>query len=95
MKQKRRRAACAECVIRKHLHLLIKAYLLYIILIWLGEAKPSGLIKSSLIIKLCHLHLGLFFFPPQLISDYVSCLVMLQYLMIKNILFINILVYSR
>ena len=36
MKQKGRRAAGAECVMRKRLKLLKKAYLLCIILSWLG-----------------------------------------------------------
>ena len=36
MKQQGRDAARTECVIRKRLKLLKKAYLLFIILIWLG-----------------------------------------------------------
>ena len=39
MKQHGRRAACADCVIRKRLKLLEKAYLLCIILSWLGWSK--------------------------------------------------------
>ena len=39
MKQQGRRAARAECVIRKRLTLLKKAYFLCIILSWLGWSK--------------------------------------------------------
>ena len=39
MKQQGRRAARARCAIRKRLKLLEKAYLLYIILSWLGWTK--------------------------------------------------------
>ena len=39
MKQQRRRAARARCVIRKRLKLLEKAYLLGIILSWLGWSE--------------------------------------------------------
>ena len=41
MKQQGRCAVRAGCVIRKHLKLLVKAYLLCIIF-GLGGAKPSG-----------------------------------------------------
>ena len=46
MKQQRRRAARAECVIRKRLILFKKAYLLCIILSWLGWSK----VKSALML---------------------------------------------
>ena len=39
MKQQRRRAARADCVMSKRLKLLEKAYLLCIILSWLGWSK--------------------------------------------------------
>ena len=39
MKQQGRRAVRARCAIRKRLKLLEKAYLLYIILSWLGWTK--------------------------------------------------------
>ena len=39
MKQHGRRTACADCVIRKRLRLLEKAYLPCIILSWLGWSK--------------------------------------------------------
>ena len=48
MKQQGRRAARAECVIRKRLKLLEKAYLLCIILSWLGRSKVKR--ESMLII---------------------------------------------
>ena len=61
MKQEGRRAACAGCVIRKHLHLLIKAYLLSITLSRLGGAKPSGLVVYNKTL-LFTLPFGLIFF---------------------------------
>ena len=42
MKQQGRRAARADCVIRKRLKFLEKAYVLLIILSWLHGAKSSG-----------------------------------------------------
>ena len=39
MKQQERRAARAECIIRQRLKLVEKAYLLCIILSWLGWSK--------------------------------------------------------
>ena len=48
MKQQGQRAARAECVIRKRLKLLEKAYLLCIILSWLGRSKVKR--ESMLII---------------------------------------------
>ena len=41
MKQQERHGARAECVIRKHLKLLEKAYLLCIILSWLGWSQVT------------------------------------------------------
>ena len=49
MKQQRRRAARAECVIRKRLKLLKKAYFLCIILNWLGWRKVK---RALMLIKL-------------------------------------------
>ena len=50
MKQQRRRAARAECVIRKRLKLLEKAYLLCIILSWLGWSKAM---RAIVLISYC------------------------------------------
>ena len=49
MKQQGRRAARAECVIHKRLELLEKAYLLCIILSWIGWSE----VKQALILMLC------------------------------------------
>ena len=45
MKQQGRRAARAKCVMQKRLKLLEKAYLLCIILSWLGWSKVKRAIK--------------------------------------------------
>ena len=62
------RAARAGCVMRKHWHLLIKAYLFSITLSWPGGAKPSGLIVYYKTLSFTFL-LGLIFFHrnPSLI----------------------------
>ena len=50
MKQQRRRAARADCVMSKRLKLLEKAYLLCIILSWLGWSK----VKRALMLITYH-----------------------------------------
>ena len=47
MKQQGRRAARADCVIRKRLKLLEKAYLLCMILSWLGWSEVKQALKHS------------------------------------------------
>ena len=62
MKQDGRRAACANCVIRKRLKLLGKAYLLCIILSWLEWSTVKRALMLIFIIKFCHLSFWSWFF---------------------------------
>ena len=72
MKQQGRRAARTECVIRKRLKLLKKAYLLCIILSWLGWSKVKRALTLVFYYKiLSFTHLVLAFLPhnPSLTSS--------------------------
>ena len=62
MKQQRRRAARARCVIRKRLKLFKKAYLLSIILSWIGWSKVKRALILIIYYRILSFTLSVLFF---------------------------------